>query len=116
MVSSSLSVESGFSRKSTAPRRVARTAISIFAWPEIITTGIVMPRLRRSSSSESPSLPGITTSDSIMSKGWASDQFERARRVVANRGFVAGHAECARQRGESVIVVVDDQEVCQLRG
>ena len=32
-VSSSLSVESGFSRKSTAPSRVARTAISILAWP-----------------------------------------------------------------------------------
>jgi len=30
-VSSNLSVESGFSRKSSAPRRVARTAISIFA-------------------------------------------------------------------------------------
>ena len=38
-VSSSLSVESGFSRKSSAPSRVARTAISMCAWPDIITTG-----------------------------------------------------------------------------
>jgi len=66
-VSSSLSVESGFSRKSAAPSRVARTAISILACPEIITTGSEIPSPRTSSSSTSPSLPGITTSDIIMS-------------------------------------------------
>src|ERR1017187_9881527 len=67
-VSSSLSVESGFSRKSSAPRRVARTAISILACPLIITTGSAMPSERMSSSSAMPSLPGMTTSLSIMSK------------------------------------------------
>ena len=115
-VSSSLSVESGFSRKSIAPSRVARTAISILACPEIITTGSEMPSARRSSSSARPSLPGITTSDSIMSKGCDFDQLERARGVVADGGLVAGQAEGARQRGQRVGVVVDNQQVCQIRG
>ena len=39
-VTSSFSVDSGFSRKSTAPSRVARTAISMLACPETITTGV----------------------------------------------------------------------------
>ena len=112
-VSSSLSVESGFSRKSTAPSRVARTAISIFAWPEIITTGSAMPRLCRSSSSARPSLPGITTSESIMSNGCGFHQFQRACGIVADRGFVPRQAERPRQRGQRVRVVVNDQEVCQ---
>jgi len=38
------------------------------ACPLIITTGSAMPNARRSSSSASPSLPGMTTSLSIMSK------------------------------------------------
>ena len=42
-VINSLSVESGFSRKSIAPSRVARTAISMLAWPETITTGVGTP-------------------------------------------------------------------------
>ena len=49
-------------------------------------------------------------------EGLRLDQFERARGVVADRGFVPGQAEGARQRGQRVGVVVDDQEVCQLRG
>ncbi len=32
------SSESGFSRKSNAPSLVARTAVSMLAWPEIIST------------------------------------------------------------------------------
>ena len=113
-MSSSLSVESGFSRKSSAPRRVARTAISILAWPEIITTGTGAPSALMSSSSARPSLPGITTSEKIMSKGCAADQLERARGVVAHRGLVAGQPEGARQRGQRVGFVVDDQQVGQI--
>ena len=30
----------GFSRKSNAPMRVASTAVSMLAWPDIITTGM----------------------------------------------------------------------------
>src|SRR5258708_2467049 len=37
------SVESGFSRKSIPPKRVARTAASIRAWPLILTTGRSLP-------------------------------------------------------------------------
>ncbi len=66
-VSSSFSVEIGFSRKSRAPRRVARTAISMCAWPDIMTTGVGTPCAFSSSRSARPSLPGMTTSESIRS-------------------------------------------------
>ena len=68
-VSRSLSLVIGFSRKSSAPSFVARTAISMCACPDIITTGVVMPFARRSSSSAKPSRPGITTSERMRSKG-----------------------------------------------
>ena len=66
-VSRSLSVERGFSRKSSAPRRVAFTAISMCACPDIITTGAVTPAALICSSSVSPSICGITTSEKIRS-------------------------------------------------
>src|ERR1043166_1493980 len=66
-VSSSFSVESGFSKKSSAPSFVARTAMSTVAWPEIMTTGAVMQIGRISSSNVMPSLSGITTSEKIRS-------------------------------------------------
>ncbi len=68
-VSKSLSVESGFSRKSMAPNFVARTAISMCACPDIITTGVCTAAARISSRSCSPSLPGIMTSEKMRSKG-----------------------------------------------
>ena len=37
--SRSLAVDSGFSRKSYAPSRVASTAVSIVPWPDIMMTG-----------------------------------------------------------------------------
>ena len=79
-VTRSFSVESGFSRKSSAPSRVARTAISMCAWPLIITTGAVTPAAFRSSSSARPSRRGITTSLRIRSKGcaWASSSARAA--------------------------------------
>ncbi len=67
-VSSNLSVESGFSRKSRAPSLVARTAISMLACPEISTMGVFTPAFFRSSRSSRPLFPGITTSERIMSK------------------------------------------------
>ena len=45
-------------------------------------------------------------------EGLRFGQFERARGVIADRGFVPGQAEGARQRGQRVGVVVNDQEVC----
>lgn len=68
-VTSSFSVVRGFSRKSSAPSRVARTAISICACPLIITTGAATPAVFRSSSSARPSRRGITTSLKMRSKG-----------------------------------------------
>ena len=43
MVISSLSVDDGFSRKSSAPSFVARTAISMLAWPDTSTIGVFTP-------------------------------------------------------------------------
>src|SRR6516164_3278899 len=66
-VTSSLSVDSGFSRKSSAPSLVARTAMAMFACPEIRMTGAFMPAPLISSRNSSPLLPGITTSEKITS-------------------------------------------------
>ncbi len=45
-------------------------------------------------------------------EGLRLGQFQRARGVVADRRLVAGQAEGARQRGQRIGVIVDDQEVC----
>ena len=45
-------------------------------------------------------------------EGLRFGQFEGARGVIADGGFVPGEAEGARQRGQRVGVVVNDQEVC----
>ncbi len=58
-----------------------------------------------------PSLPGITTSERIKSKVLGFGEIESACGVVADRGFVAGQTKRARQGGECVRVVVDDQDV-----
>ncbi len=58
----------GFSRKSRAPMRIASTALSMLAWPDIITTGIVnCPLAAHSLSSEMPSVSGIQMSSSTSS-------------------------------------------------
>ena len=58
----------GFSRKSTAPTRVASTAESIVPCPDIITTGMVSkPVDDHSLSSEIPSVSGIQISSSTRS-------------------------------------------------
>src|SRR5438477_9033408 len=62
------------SRKSRAPSLVARTAISICACPDIITTGVGTSCDLRSASSESPSLPGMTTSERIKSQEVRSEE------------------------------------------
>src|SRR5205823_10001423 len=40
-------------------------------------------------------------------------QVERARHAVAHRGFMAGHAEGARQGRQRVCVVVNYEEMCR---
>ena len=54
----------------------------------------------------------MTTSLKHHVEGLRFDQFEGARGVIADGGFVPGQAEGARQRGQRVGVVVNDQEVC----
>ena len=102
---------SGFSRKSSAPRRVALTAISILAWPEISTMGVCTPAFFSSSRRSMPVLPGMTTSERIRSKVFGADEFGGAGGVVADGGFMAGEAEGAGERGQRVGVVVDEEEM-----
>ena len=57
--SRSFAVESGFSRKSYAPSRVASTAVSIVPWPDIMMTGEApVPVSDHSLSREMPSVSG----------------------------------------------------------
>ena len=63
-------MEMGFSRQSSAPNFVASTAVSIVAWPLIISTG-QCNRCRTLSSfrSDTPSVSGIQMSRRIRSNG-----------------------------------------------
>ena len=72
MVTLTRSVESGFSRKSKAPRRVASTAVLTVPCPDIITTGNVSSRWRIRRSTSRPSIPGILTSRNTISGGSAA--------------------------------------------
>ena len=77
-VRSSLAMDNGFSTKSTAPRRVASTAVSTVPWPDIITTGQPSATLAcHSRSSVMPSVPGIHMSSSTRS-GWCRSRDVRA--------------------------------------
>ena len=58
----------GFSRKSSAPKRVASTAVSMVACPDIMMTGIdSWPPAAHSFSSVTPSVSGIQMSSSTRS-------------------------------------------------
>src|ERR1700736_4935558 len=100
-VSNSLSVESGFFTETAAPRRVARTAISTLAWPDIITTGVDRPSAFRSSRKEMPSLPGMTTSEKIRSKRCV---FTRARARAALSHTVASWPAIRKARASEASV------------
>ena len=57
----------GFSKKSSAPILVASTAVSMLAWPLIITTGMLSwPDLAHSLSRVMPSQSGIQMSSNTM--------------------------------------------------
>src|SRR5579864_3524703 len=114
-VSMSLSLEIGFSRKSRAPSLVARTAISICACPDIITTGAATPCRFKSSSRERPSLPGMTTSERMRSK---------CRDLANSKAFAAlSHtvASCpvnrkARDKEASVLASSSTMRRCAMSG
>ncbi len=110
-VSNSFSVEIGFSRKSTAPSRVARTAISIVAWPDIITAGDVTPIFLRSSSKRDAVPAGHHHVGENQVEALGLRDLQCARGVVANGRLVAGQAKSAGERRERVRIVVDDQDM-----
>ncbi len=114
-VSSNFSVAIGFSRKSTAPSRVARTAISMCACPDIITTGVATPSFLRLSSNHKPSFPGITTSERIKSN--VSD-FARSRAFVALSHTTASWParRKARDSDASVFASSSTTRRCAFRG
>src|SRR5579862_5464603 len=62
-----LSMERGFSKKSYAPNLVARTAVSMVPWPEIIMTSGAFSLSRIFPSVSRPSIPGSHTSSSTTS-------------------------------------------------
>src|SRR5438270_8411901 len=62
------SSESGFSRKSYAPSFVARTAVSMVPWPEIMMTSGGLSNSRILSRVSRPSTPGSQISSSTTSK------------------------------------------------
>src|SRR5258707_11279390 len=64
-----LSMERGFSRKSYAPSLVARTAVSMVPWPEIMITSGALSISRIFCRVSSPSMPGNHTSNSTTSNG-----------------------------------------------
>src|SRR5438105_11937635 len=63
------SSESGFSRKSKAPSLVARTAVSMVPWPEMMMTSGASSMSRIRCSTSRPSMPGNHISSSTTSKG-----------------------------------------------
>ena len=67
-VRSSWPSDTGFSMKSSAPSRVASTAVSTVACPDIMTTGPSEPESAHSLSREMPSVSGIQMSSSVRSK------------------------------------------------
>ena len=75
----------GFSRKSTAPRRVASTAVAMSPCPEIMRTGGADSRATILSRTSSPSMPGILMSRRTASAGALS----RSASAVFPSGEVA---------------------------
>ena len=70
-VMSTLSVVSGFSKKSQAPSLVASTAVASVALPDIIITGSSGLSSRSALSVASPSISGMATSSSTASNARA---------------------------------------------
>ena len=110
-VSSSFSVEIGFSRKSSAPRRVARTAISMCACPDIMTTGVVTALRFQIFQQRQPVFAGHDDIREDQVERLRARQFQGLGGVVADRRLVAGEPKCARERSQRVGFVVDDQQM-----
>src|SRR5258705_5603016 len=77
-------MESGFSRKSYAPSLVARTAVSMVPWPEIMMTSGGLSRARIFCRVSSPSMPGSHTSSRTTSKVCFSKRSRQASPLSAS--------------------------------
>ena len=109
-VTSSFSVESGFSRKSTAPRRVARTAISMLAWPEIITTGAVDAGRFQIGQQREPVLARHHDIGKNHVEALRFREFQRAIGLIAHHRLMPGQPKRPRQRRQRVRVVIHQQQ------
>ena len=98
---------SGFSRKSRAPRRVALTAISMLAWPEMKTMGVCTPDFFQFFEEFEAAFAGHHDVGKDEIEMFGAEEFGGAEGVVADGGFVAGETEGAGERGQGVGVVVD---------
>ena len=110
-VSSSLSVDSGFSRKSTAPRRVARTAMSIVACPEIMMTGVADADVAKFGEHREAVLARHHDVGEDEVEALVPEERDGARGVVADDGLVARRAGRRATSDASVdAVIVHDQD------
>ena len=104
-------MESGFSRKSKAPSLVARTAVSMVPWPEIMTTtgrseaGIFWMR----SSASRPSMPGSQMSSRTNFIEGTCERFEAGLAGLNGGDVEAFVLEHTAERLADAGLVVDDQ-------
>ena len=109
---SSASVESGFSRKSSAPSRVARTAASMVAWPLIMTTGDLVLAARGSArAAPRRRRRGAATSKRHEVVAALRELLLGDRDAAGDVDGVALERERLLQRGENRRFVVDDEDV-----
>ena len=99
--------------KSTAPCRIAATAVSRLPWPEIISTGSVGSRFLTSSSNCSPSSfePCSQTSSSSRDGRRSASACSASLLDAGDAGREALVFEHARDELPDVLLVVDDENV-----
>ncbi len=109
-VSSSFSVESGFSRKSSAPssRRPHRHVERRLAGDHHHRRG--HPQRAHFPQQRDAVLVRHHDVGKNQIERLRANQLERARGVIGDRRLVAGHAKRARQRGQRIRIVVDNQQ------
>ena len=92
--------------------RVASTAVSMVAWPDIITTGMVScPLAAHSLSSVMPSVSGIQMSSSTRSGPRALAQAARVAGALGEQHLVALVGEDLRQQLADADFVVHHQDL-----
>ena len=102
----------GFSRKSNAPMRVASTAVSMLAWPDIITTGMFScPALAHSLSKGHPIAIGHPDVQQYQRRAGLVAQLARHFGVFRQRHGVAFVLKDFRQQLANADFIIDDQNI-----